>query len=299
MVDYGHPLRFGISIDPASADFAQSLLLAQQADRAGLDYLAVQDHPYQPTHLDALSLMSVLLDRTEQIAVVSDVLDLQLRPPTILGKAAASLATMAGGRIHLGVGGGATAQGVAAMGGVPRRGGEMVQFTEEAVLILKRALRGGVVQVDSDHHQIAGYQAGPVPPRPVEVWVGSQMPRMLGVTGRAADGWVCPLNIYVAPHEVPGRQEIIDAAARDAGRDPRDIRRVYNVIGAIGAFGGGSGLVGPVELWVDTLTEWTTELGFDTFIFWPVTDAPEQLAIFASEVIPAVRERVAQRRAQS
>jgi alkanesulfonate monooxygenase SsuD/methylene tetrahydromethanopterin reductase-like flavin-dependent oxidoreductase (luciferase family) len=299
MTDYGHPLTFGISIDPAAADFAESLALAQQADRAGLDYLAVQDHPYQPTYLDAFTLMAILVDRTDRIAVVSDVLDLQLRPPTILAKAAASLATMAGGRVHLGVGGGASAQGVAAMGGVPRRGREMVEFTDEAVRIIRRALRGGVVQADSDHHRITGYQAGPVPPWPVEVWVGSQMPRMLGVTGRSGDGWVCPLNIYVAPEEVPERQELIDAAAREAGRDPREVRRIYNVTGAIGAFRGGNGLVGPVSLWVETLTEWAVELGFDTFIFWPATDAPGQLEIFASEVITAVRARVAERRARS
>ena len=299
MVDYGHPLTFGISIDPTAADVIQSLALAQQADRAGLDYLAVQDHPYQPTHLDALSLMSALLNRTEHISVVSDVLDLQLRPPTILAKAAASLSAMAGGRVHLGVGAGASAQGVAAMGGVPRRGSEMVEYTEESIQILKRALHGGVVQVNTQQHQIAGYQAGPIPPQPVQVWVGSQKPRMLAVTGRSGDGWISPLNIYVAPDEVPERQELIDAAARSAGREPRDIRRIYNVIGAIGPFRGGSGLVGPVDPWVETLTDWAVELGFDTFLFWPATEPSSQLAIFSSEVVPAVRSRVAERRAQA
>ncbi|MFD1714855.1 LLM class flavin-dependent oxidoreductase [Amnibacterium flavum] len=299
MVDYGHPISFGISIDPTSAGFAQALSLAHQADAAGLEYLAVQDHPYQPSHLDALSLMSILVDRTDRIAVVSDVLDLQLRPPTMLAKAAASLATMAGGRVHLGVGGGATGQGIAAMGGTPRRGIEMVAYTEEAIQILKWALRGEVVQISSPRHRVAGYQAGPIPLRPVEVWVGSQMPRMLAVTGRSGDGWVSPLNIYIPPEEVPARQQMIDGAARAAGREPREIRRIYNVTGAIGAFRGGNGLVGPVEMWVDTLAEWTVELGFDTFIFWPAIDAPRQLAIFTSEVVPAVRARVSDARARS
>lgn len=296
-MDYGHPLRFGVSIDPTADSFAASLALAQHADRAGLDYLAVQDHPYQPSHLDALTTMTILADRTERIAVVSDVLDLQLRPPTLLAKAAASLATIAPGRVHLGVGGGASAQGIAAMGGVARRGRDMVEFTDEAVVLMKRALRGGVIRADSAQHRIGGYQAGPVPAQPVEVWVGSQMPRMLGVTGRVSDGWVCPLNIYIAPHEVPERQQRIDDAARSAGRDPREVRRIYNVTGAIGPYRGGNGLVGPVELWVDALTEWAIDLGFDSFILWPAVDPPEQLEVFASEVVPAVRARMAERRA--
>ena len=34
------------------------------------------------------------------------------------------------------------------------------------------------------------------------------------------------------------------------------------------------------------------ELGFDTFVFWPAADPEQQLALFAAEVVPAVRERV-------
>ena len=58
MADYGHPVRFGVSIDPGAADFAAALSLARQADRAGLDYLAVQDHPYQPGYLDAWTMLT-------------------------------------------------------------------------------------------------------------------------------------------------------------------------------------------------------------------------------------------------
>ena len=39
------------------------------------------------------------------------------------------------------------------------------------------------------------------------------------------------------------------------------------------------------------------DLGFDTFIFWPTTAPLSQLETFAGEVVPAVRERVRDRRA--
>lgn len=295
-MDYGRNLEFGVSIDPAAADLGSALTLARRADEAGLDYLAVQDHPYQPGHLDAWTLMTVLLTQTERIAVVSDVLDLQLRPPAMLAKAASSLAAIAPGRVVLGVGGGATAHGVEAMGGTPYRGAEMVAFTEEAVTILRRALAGGSVRLETPRHHIAGYQAGPVPAVAVPVWLGSQKPRMLGVTGRVAEGWISPLNIYVAPDEVPERQALIDDAAAAAGRKPRDVRRIYNVIGAIGPYTGSGGLIGSAELWIDTLTRWALDFGFDTFIFWPMTDPVAQTGLFAREVVPAVRARVAQAR---
>ena len=152
------------------------------------------------------------------------------------------------------------------------------------------------MKVDSDHHQIGGYEAGPVPPAPVPVLLGSQQPKMLAVTGRAADGWVSPLNIYVPPTEVAWRQQAIDEAARAAGRDPREVRRIYNVIGAIGHGLGAPGLRGGPEQWTAVLTSWALDLGFDTFVFWPVLDHRRQLELFASEVVPAVRGAVAEGR---
>ena len=45
--------------------------------------------------------------------------------------------------------------------------------------------------------------------------------------------------------------------------------------------------------WITALSEWAIGIGFDTFIFWPVTDPAGQLKVFANEVVPAVRDRVA------
>ena len=49
---------------------------------------------------------------------------------------------MFGGRIALGVGGGASADGVAAMGGTRRNGRDMVSHTDKALQIMRRAGRG-------------------------------------------------------------------------------------------------------------------------------------------------------------
>ena len=146
MTDYGHPIRFGLSLIPSVNELGETIELAQAADRAGLDYLAIQDHAYNPEFLDVLTLISYLAARTERITFFPDVADLLLRPPTMLAKAAASLSVLTGGRVILGVGGGASADGIAAMGGVRREPGEMVAFTEEALGLMRRALTGGVVE---------------------------------------------------------------------------------------------------------------------------------------------------------
>lgn len=298
MTDYGRPITFGLSLDPSVDQLSETRQLAKAADAAGLDYLAIQDHAYNPEFLDVWTLITYLAAETERISFFPDVADLQLRPPTILAKAAASLGVLTGGRIVLGVGGGASAGGIAAMGGTRRSGPEMITFTDEALQIMRRALAGGVVEFRGEQHAVAGYEAGPLPPAPIPLWLGSQGPRMLAVTGRSSDGWVSPLSTYTPPSDVPARQQLIDEAARAAGRDPAEVRRIYNVVGTIGPGRGGPGLTGDVEAWVDALTEWSVDLGFDTFIFWPMTAPLAQLDVFATQVAPAVRQRVAERRAR-
>jgi hypothetical protein len=70
------------------------------------------------------------------------------------------------------------------------------------------------------------------------------------------------------------------------------------VVGTIGTARGGPGLTGDVESWVTALTGWSVELGFDTFVFWPMTAPLAQLQVFAGEIVPAVRQRVAERRGE-
>jgi len=293
MTDYGHQITFGLSLYPSVDLLQETKQLAQAADAAGFEYLAIQDHAYNPDFLDAWTLITYLAAETDRISFFPDVADLQLRPPTILAKAAASLSVLTGGRIALGVGGGASAAGIAAMGGARRSGREMVAFTDEALKIMHLALAGGA-EFRGSQHTIGGYSAGPVPPATVPLWLGSNGPRMLALTGRSADGWISPLNTYVTPAAVPARQQLIDEAARSAGRDPAAVRRIHNVVGAAR---GGPGLTGGVQAWVDALADWSVDLGFDTYVFWPTTAPLAQLELFATEVVSGVRQRVTERRA--
>src|SRR6266446_6313784 len=94
MTDYGHPITFGLSLYPSVDLVDDNTRLAQEADEAGLEYIAIQDHAYNREFLDTWTLISYLAAETERITFVPDVLDLQLRPPTIVAKAAASLSVL-------------------------------------------------------------------------------------------------------------------------------------------------------------------------------------------------------------
>ena len=91
MTDYGHQVTFGLSLYPSVDLLEETKQLAQAADAAGLEYLAIQDHAYNPDFLDVWTLISYLAADTDRISFLPDVADLQLRPPTILAKAAARI----------------------------------------------------------------------------------------------------------------------------------------------------------------------------------------------------------------
>jgi Luciferase-like monooxygenase len=88
--DYGHEIEFGYFLIPEAGNPKGVLETARLADRLGYDLLAVQDHPYQPAHLDTLALLGVILAQTERIRVLQDVGNLPLRPPAVFAKAAAT-----------------------------------------------------------------------------------------------------------------------------------------------------------------------------------------------------------------
>ena len=291
MADYGRDLEFGISFEPLAdpPDFAARV--AKTADRAGLDLVGIQDHPYQRRFLDTWTLISTLVPQTERVRFFPDVANLPLRPPAMLAKAAASLDVLSGGRIEMGLGAGAFWDAVVGMGG-PRRGpGEAVRATEEAIRVMRlvwseeRSLR-----FEGEYYSLKGMRPGPRPVHDVGIWLGAAGPRMLRLTGRLADGWV-PSHFWAPPERLPELHEQIDAGAAEAGREPREIQRVYNLSGNIGVEGEGT-LQGPPGEWVETLSGFALEHGMDTFVYWPSEDHERQVELFAAEVAPGVREAV-------
>jgi alkanesulfonate monooxygenase SsuD/methylene tetrahydromethanopterin reductase-like flavin-dependent oxidoreductase (luciferase family) len=268
-------------------------------DQLGYDLLGVQDHPYQRAHLDTLSLLGVILARTERIRVFQAVGNLPLRPPAVFAKAAATLDLLSGGRFEAGLGAGGYLDAAHAMGAPALTPGESLEALEEATAILRESWSGArSIRHHGRHYQLDGMHPGPSPAHPIAIWLGAAKPRALALTGRLADGWVAPMMVYMPPAQVPAAQELIDAAARDAGRDPEAIRRIYIVSGEFvpeapaPARDTDQGIVGPPGHWVEVLTHLALDLGFSAFVLATPPD-PDTLRTFIEDVAPQVRERVA------
>ena len=270
-MDYGQPVRFGVFVTPEATE--RPLRQAAVAEEAGFDLVGVQDHPYQRRFHDTWTLLTAIAMRTERISVFPDVANLPLRPPAMLAKAAATLDILSGGRLELGLGAGGFWDAIKAYGGPVRTPGESVTALEEAIQVIRLMWSGQHgIRFEGRFYKLEGAHSGPVPAHPVGIWLGAYRPRMLSIVGRLADGWVPSLG-YVKPPDLVEANKRIDDAATAAGRDPRTIRRVLNA-GSLDA---------------DTIVALVLDHGMDTFL---VTDDPDEMRTFMSEVAPRVREEV-------
>jgi alkanesulfonate monooxygenase SsuD/methylene tetrahydromethanopterin reductase-like flavin-dependent oxidoreductase (luciferase family) len=292
MGDNQHEVHFGANVDPTANDPSWPLRLSRVIEQAGLEYIGIQDHPYNVNFLDTWSLIATLLQATERVHIFPNVANLPLRPPAMLAKAAATLDVLSGGRLELGLGAGAFREGIEAMGGPGRSRGESVEALEEAVQIIQAFWRGDhALRFEGKYYHVKGARPGPRPAHPIGLWLGSYGPRSLGLLGRLADGWL-PSSSYAPPERLPELQQRINDAALAAGRQPQDIRRIYNVMGLITEGAVQGPFTGPVDYWVEELARLAREVGIDTFIYWPADDRLRQIERFAAEVVPAVQEQM-------
>ena len=288
MPDYGLDVEFGTFLTPTAGQPQQPVLLAQLTERAALDLVTVQDHPYQPAFLDTWTLLSVIAGETERVRLMPNVANLPLRPPAVLARSAASLDLLSGGRVELGLGAGAFWDAIVANGGPRRTPGEAVEALDEAIAIIRAIWAADrSVRVDGAHYRVVGAKAGPAPAHAIGIHIGAYKPRMLRLIGRRADGWLPTLG-YLKADELPALNKVIDDAATGAGRSPSDIRRMLNISGE---FGSGSGFLtgSPVD-WAQQLAELTMTAGISTYIL--AGDDPAMIERFGLEVAPAVRELV-------
>ena len=292
--DYGRDVTFGYFLIPNATD--PLLETAREIEARGLDWIGIQDHPYQRRFVDTWSLLGAIAGTTTRVSLFPDVTNLPLRPPAMMAKAAASLDVLSGGRFELGLGAGNFWDAIEAYGGPRRTPRDALAALEEAVQVIRMVWSGERnLRFTGEHYRLAGAHSGPVPVHPIGIWLGVYGPRALQLAGRLSDGWVPSLRGETAFLSEGAAR--IDEAANAAGRDPAQIRRVLNVNGQI-TDGRREGLLrGPTDQWVDELTDLAFGYGFDTFLFWGEGD--DQLPRFAEEVAPAVRAQVAAERERS
>ena len=284
-------MQIGLNLSTSAAAGADPVADAVDAERLGFDFVSVTDHLHgtHPT-FETWTLLCYVGAATERVRLVTNVLGLPYRAPTVTAKMAESLDRLSGGRFVLGLGAGGADVEFDGFGVAIRTPGEKVDALIEALDVIRGLWREQAYTFGGDHYRAWQAQLEPKPDRPIPIWLGAYGPRMLEVVGRFADGWL-PSMPFAGPDVIPAMMQDVLYAASESGRDPSRITKAYNVPVRVGKPTKRPGIVaGEPDVVVDQLRWLGDELGFDALNIWPVGEEAEQRQRFAEEVLPHLRD---------
>lgn len=224
-------MRIGISmasaygVDDVRAGARYMIERARAAHAAGLDSLFVGDHHATPApyYQNSPILGRVLAEWGAREAGALYLLPLW--NPVLVAEQAATLASIAQGPFVLqcAIGGG---RGQFAAMGV-EYGGKPSKF-EEALSIIRALWAGETVDGPGGHWPVARTRIAPLPPEPIEVWIGASAQPAIDRAARLGDAWLGSPGTTLA--ETRRQLDWYREACAAHGRDPERItlrRDVY------------------------------------------------------------------------
>jgi probable F420-dependent oxidoreductase len=206
-------LRIGISLgaDAEPAAFADAVDLLE---RARIDSLWLSEHVYRDA-VETFTGMAFALARTDHLKVGTGVTVLPGRHPVRVAKQLASLAGLAPGRVLPAFG--LRPASRAEREAFPVPDGQRAAVFDESLVLLRRLLTAEApVTFNGRFFQVENASVGPLPGKPLDIWLGGSAPAALRRIGRLADGW---LGSFLTPAEAGEAVKGIQAAAAEAGRE--------------------------------------------------------------------------------
>jgi probable F420-dependent oxidoreductase len=290
-------MLFGLNVSTEARAGTDPVAAASKAEELGFDFVSASDHLHggRPTY-EPWTMLSWIAAATSRIRVATRVLAVPYRPPAVLAKMAETLDRLSGGRLILGLGGGAVDQEFRAFGLGVRSPRDKVDGLAEAIRILRGVWSQPRFTFQGRLYRTDGAELEPKPDHPIPIWLGTYGRRALALTGQLADGWIPSLG-YAPPEQIPALRERVLAAARAAGRDPDELTCAYNLSVRIDerADPEPSVVAGAPDAVTERLCSFA-ELGFTAMNFIPVGPGQdEQIQRLAREVLPTLRAAGASR----
>ncbi len=195
--------RFGVRIAPPSVSpsaLAGAIVLAQQAEARGLDWVAVAERFDGRGGVPAaLTLCAALAAATERIRVATAALPLPLHHPLRVAEEAATVDSLSGGRLELGVGLGAPE---APFGSFGLDAEERAERFGEALAILRAAWSEEPVTFRGKHFACEGVRVHPKPQQAggPPLWLAARAPAALRRAARDRVGVMLEPGADAAPY---------------------------------------------------------------------------------------------------
>lgn len=210
-------VRIGLGSIPLGAAPGPELAeLVDACEARGVDSIWLADHASGPG-IDPLVGLAFAAGRTAALKLGTGVLVLPGRNPMLVAAQLASLVALAPRRILPTFGVRPATEAERALFPVPD--GQRAAVFDESLEVVRRLLAEPRVTHHGRFFHLDDVSVGPLPPKPLDLWLGGKAPAGLHRVGRLADGW---LGSFVTPDEAAACRAGIEAAAADAGREIED-----------------------------------------------------------------------------
>lgn len=202
-----------------------------RAEELGFDAAWVPDHLMlgrDHAEYECWTLLSAMAGFTDEIDLGSLVLCNDYRNPALVGKMAATLDVISGGRLQLGLGAGWHEQEYAAYGWEYRDDFERLLRLDESIRLLKElwdTAPGEGVSFEGDHYELDGAYCDPGPVRDPHppILVGGQGEQVtLKLVAKHADIWNTDV-FNGTPETLAHKIDVIENYCDTVGRDPHEI----------------------------------------------------------------------------
>ncbi len=306
--------EIGVYLPQMGFTFDDVLHRAQRCEELGIESLWLYDHLYGPgmadyPSMEAWTLATAVLSRTERLRVGHMVLCNQFRHPVTLAKMVTTLDQISGGRLSLGIGSGSI-EDEHRRAGMPW--GSFAERSEklgETLQILHQAFTNERIEFSGKHFTVADMPIKPGPvqkPRPPIVVGGVGEKFTLPLVARYADVWNVPTY---ALDQIESKIAVLQSLCETVGRDPQTIVLSIEAVMALAPddasvpsvrslaekrFGGegfglhDTNLIGTPAFMVDRLGA-LVEMGFGQIVLFTHDRCSDQtLDLLASKVIPAL-----------
>ncbi len=204
----------GLMLHTGDLPYPEIVRYAQTAEASGYDQLLLTEESGK----EAFSLLALLAQGTERIALGTGIVSFYTRTPTLLAMAARSLFELSGGRfgpLGLGTGGiGFMSRGH----GVPLdrpvgRARETVEIVRSLLTESRTTYPGRWFKVEDFH-----LREGPLPAgSPLPIWLAALGPQMAKMSGKVADGLI---TNWLIPESLAEFRSLVREGSESAGRDP-------------------------------------------------------------------------------
>lgn len=304
--------EIGVYLPQMGFSFADLLHRTRRCEELGIDSLWLYDHLYGPgmpdyPSMEAWTLATALLARTDRIRIGHMVLCNQFRHPVTLAKMATTLDQISGGRLALGIGSGSIEDEHRRAGLPWGTFAERSAQLGETLQILHQAFADDRIDFSGKYFSVSDMPIKPgaaQKPRPPIVVGGVGEKFTLPLVARYADVWNVPTY---ALGDIEHKISVLRSICEDIGRDPDTIVLSIEAVMALAPddaalpnirslaekrfgvpeFGlQEAGLVGTAPAVIDRLGE-LIDMGFGQIVLFTHDRCSDvTLELLASEVIP-------------